>query len=119
MAVFREILRAKIHGAVITGKDLYYGGSIGIDKSLLIAGGIVPGEKVQVLNFSNGRRFETYVIEEENGAVVLYGPAARCGEIGDKICVISYALTDESDIGKIKPKVVLVGEDNRIIEGCS
>lgn len=117
MAVFREMLRAKIHGATITGKDLYYGGSIGIDKSLLDAGGIVPGEKVQVLNFSNGRRFETYVIEEGNGKVALYGPAARCGEIGDKICVIAYALVEEKDLNGVQPKVVTVGEKNRIIQG--
>jgi len=69
MAAYREMLRSKIHGAVLTKKDLNYGGSIGIDEDLLEASDIVPNEKVQVLNFNNGSRFETYVIKEKKGSI--------------------------------------------------
>jgi len=71
---------------------------------------MLPGEKVQVLNFNNGARFQTYVIEEkeDSGIIALYGPAARCAEIGDRICILSYALINEREIDKIKPKIILV-----------
>ena len=117
MPAFKEMLKAKIHGATITKKELYYSGSIGIDKALLLKSDIFPGEKVQVLNFNNGQRLETYVIEEKenSGVIALYGPAARCGEIGDKICVIAYALVSNDSTEKIEPKIVLVDENNSIL----
>lgn len=118
VAIYRQILKSKIHGASITSRKLYYSGSIGIDKALLLRSDIVPGERVQVLNFNNGQRFETYVIEEkeDSGVIALYGPAARLGEIGDKICIISYALVSDDEIGKMEEKILLVDNNNRIVE---
>jgi aspartate 1-decarboxylase len=114
--MLREMLRSKIHNAVVTGKELYYQGSIGIDKELLHKSGILANEKVQVLNFNNGERFDTYVIEEEqkSGAVILYGPAARKAEIGDKVCIISYCMEEDSRARLLKPKVILLDEKNKI-----
>lgn len=111
------MLKSKIHGAVITKKELHYNGSIGIDKILLLKSDMIPGEKVQVLNFNNGQRFETYIIEEKknSGVIALYGPAARCGEIGDKICIISYVLATDDEISKLDQKVVFVDKDNKNI----
>lgn len=117
MPILRQVLKSKIHGASITKKKLYYDGSIGIGKALLLESNILPGEKVQVLNFNNGQRLETYVIEEERGSgiIALYGPAARCGEIGDKLCIVSYVLVSEDEIGKVEKKVVFVDKDNEIL----
>jgi len=71
MTIFRQMLQAKIQGAVITKRILDYNGSIGIDQALLTASDILPGEKVQVLNLNNGKRIETYVIEEQaNSGIV-------------------------------------------------
>ncbi len=114
--VLRQILKAKIHKAVITEKNIGYQGSIGIDKNLLQKSDIFSGEKVQVLNFNNGQRFETYVIEEKenSGRIILYGPAARCGEIGDELCIISYVLVTEEEIGKIEQKIIVVDKNNKI-----
>lgn len=116
MAVFRHILKSKIHGATVTKRELNYSGSIGIDKVLLTEVDMVAGEKVQVLNFDNGARFETYIIEEKQNSrtISLYGPAARCGEVGDKLCIISYVSVTDEDIKKVKAKTVVVDEDNRI-----
>jgi len=117
MAIFRQMLKSKIQGAVITKKELYYNGSIGVDKALLVKSNIFPGEKVQVLNFENGQRFETYAIEEGNnsGAIALYGPAARLGEIGDKLCIISYIFAEEKEAKTIKPRIISVDDKNRVI----
>ncbi len=100
---------------MITKKDLKYAGSIGIDKKLMDEGDLLPGEKVQVLNFDNGSRFETYVIEEKEGSgiIALYGPAARLGEVGDRICVISYILIDTANAVKLREKIVIVNEENK------
>lgn len=116
--MFRKMCRAKINRAVINKKDLNYKGSIGIDKKLLEASGILPNEVVLVLNFNNGQRFETYVIEEEDnsGIVALYGPAAKLGELGDELIILSYLFAEEKEAKDIKLKVVNVDKENRVIE---
>lgn len=116
MPIFRHILKSKIHGATVTKTELNYNGSIGIDKTLLLEADMLAGEKVQVLNFDNGIRLETYIIEEKEKSrtISLYGPAARCGKIGDKLCIIFYVSVTDEDIGKIKAKTVLVDKNNRI-----
>jgi aspartate 1-decarboxylase len=109
--MIREVLRSKIHNATVTKKKLYYAGSIGIDKALLLKSDILANEKVQVVNFDNGARFETYVIEEKenSGTIALYGPAARQAEIGDKICIISYGLAEDDQARLSKPRIILLG----------
>ncbi|MBN2030223.1 aspartate 1-decarboxylase [bacterium] len=114
--MLRHILKSKIMNAVLTKKELHYSGSIGIDKVILKQSDMIAGEKVQVLNFNNGQRFETYIIEEEShsGTIALYGPAARLGEIGDKLCILSYAFIDDSETEQMKPKIVFVNKQNKI-----
>jgi len=114
--MLREIIKSKIHNATVTKKKLYYEGSIGIDKAFLLKSDILANEKVQVVNFNNGMRFETYVIEEKenSGIIALYGPAARQAEIGDKVCIISYALAENEEARLITPRVVVLNDKNKI-----
>ena len=114
--MLREILKSKIHNATVTKKELYYEGSIGIDKTLLLKSNILPNEKVQVVNFNNGARFETYVIEEKenSGTIALYGPAARQAEIGDTICIIAYGMIEDGRAELIKPQVIILDDKNRV-----
>ncbi|KPK97910.1 MAG: hypothetical protein AMJ95_06820 [Omnitrophica WOR_2 bacterium SM23_72] len=114
--MLRQVLKSKIHNATVTKKELYYEGSIGIDKALMFKSNILANEKVQVINFNNGARFETYVIEEgeNSGEIVLYGPAARQAEVGDKVCIIAYGVMDDSQAQVIKPQVILLNEKNKI-----
>jgi L-aspartate-alpha-decarboxylase len=111
-----EVLKSKITEARITGTQLHYKGSMGIDKTIMDAVDIVAGEKVQVLNYSNGERLETYTIAEKagSGKFVLYGPASRKGNIGDKLCVLSYQLVDCEDAEHIQPRIVVLNERNRL-----
>ena len=94
------VLKSKIHRARVTETKLNYEGSLGLDRELMEAADILPGERVQVVNLNNGARLETYVIEEEagSGTVCLKGPAARLGQVGDEIIVISYAFMSEEEI---------------------
>ncbi|CCC81768.1 aspartate 1-decarboxylase [Thermoproteus tenax] len=85
-----ELLKSKAHGLVVTGKDLHYEGSLTLGRDIMEATGLLPLERVEVYNVTNGARFTTYVIPGEDGQVVLNGAAARLGEVGDILIVASY-----------------------------
>jgi len=113
-----EMFKAKIHRLRVTEADLYYEGSITIDQELLDTAGILPYEKVQVVNVNNGNRLETYTIPGEQGArtVCLNGPAARLAEKGDEVIVISYAQLSPREAQQHHPRVVHVDESNEVTE---
>lgn len=111
-----QVLKSKIHRAVVTQTELDYVGSITIDKTLIDAVGIYENEKVQVVNINTGDRFETYVIEGKpgNGDICLNGAAARLAHPGDRVIIISYGIIDEKEIHNWQPKVVTIDENNEI-----
>jgi aspartate 1-decarboxylase len=117
IGVQRFMLRSKIHRATLTGTDLDYEGSITIDRDLIDAADMLPGEQVQVLNLNNGQRLVTYVIEAPagSGTVLLNGPAARLGTVGDLVIIISYCVASEDEARTIEPKVVRVDARNRLL----
>lgn len=112
------MMKSKIHRATVTQADLNYMGSITIDKSLIEAARLLPGEKVQIVNNNNGARLETYVIpgEADSGIICLNGAAARLVQPGDTIIIISYALCSAEEAKTLEPVVVHVDQDNRIIK---
>lgn len=114
--MLRALLRAKLHRLTVTERDIEYEGSLTIDKDLLAASQIVPGERVQVVNINNGARFETYVMEGKagSGEVCVNGAAARLAEVGDVVIVIAYGYLDEAAVPSFKPRIVLVDEKNRV-----
>jgi len=117
--MLRIMCRAKLHGAVVTETHLEYEGSISIDADLIEAAGFLASERVQVVNLSNGSRLETFVIEAPRGSgtIGLNGPAARLGEPGDRIHILSYALVDDAEAREgWKLTSVLVGPNNRVKE---
>lgn len=108
------MFKAKLHRLRVTEADLYYEGSITIDEELLDEAGILPYEKVQVVNVNNGARLETYTIPGEPGerTVCLNGPAARLAARGDEVIVISYAELTPDEAQRHHPRVVLVDANN-------
>lgn len=108
------MFRSKLHRLRVTQADLYYEGSITVDEELLEASGILPYEKVQVVNVNNGARFETYTIPGEPGSriVCLNGPAARRAAVDDEVIVIAYADMTPEEAEQHRPRVVLVDENN-------
>lgn len=114
--MFRTMLGGKIHRAAVTEADLNYVGSITVDLDLLDAAGILPNEKVAVVNNNNGERFETYTIagERGSGVVCLNGAAARLVQKGDIVIIMSYVMLSEPEIAAHEPKVVLVDAQNKI-----
>ncbi len=112
------MMHGKIHRATVTEANLNYVGSITIDEDLLNAAGILPGEKVQIVNNNNGARLETYTIpgKRGSGVICLNGAAARCALEGDIVIIIAYAQMDEKDAKALEPKVVLVDKRNHIVK---
>ncbi len=113
----RFMLKAKIHRATLTGTELDYEGSIAIDRDLIEAADLLPGEQVHVLNISNAQRLITYVIEAPagSGTIMLNGAAARLGSPGDKVIILSYVAVTDEEARQLKPKLVHVDEKNRIV----
>ena len=108
------MIKAKIHRATVTQADLNYVGSLTIDKNLMEMCDILPNEQVHVLNVTNGQRMVTYAIEGERGSGVmcLNGAAARHGQKGDIVIVITYAHYTDEEARQLQPLVVVVDENN-------
>ncbi|MBM2815151.1 MAG: aspartate 1-decarboxylase [Ignavibacteria bacterium] len=112
----RIMLKSKIHRAKVTEANLYYEGSITIDKNLLEAADILNYEKVSVLDINSGSRFDTYVITGEagSGTICINGAAARLVAIGDEVIILSYVNIEDSQAANHEPVVILVDENNNI-----
>ncbi|MBR7183924.1 MAG: aspartate 1-decarboxylase [Alistipes sp.] len=103
-----EVLKSKIHRVTVTEANVDYVGSITIDSELLEAANIIVGEKVQVVNVTNGERLETYAIAGKagSGVICLNGAAAHKASVGDVIIIISYASMDFEEAKNFKPWVI-------------
>lgn len=116
--MFRTMMKSKIHRATVTQADLHYVGSITIDADLLDAADLLPGERVDIVDVTNGARLTTYTIAGERGSGVLgiNGAAARLVSTGDLVIVIGYGLMDDAEARSFRPRVVHVDGRNRIVE---
>jgi aspartate 1-decarboxylase len=112
------MLYAKLHRVTVNQSDMSYVGSVTIDRTLLEAAGMLPGERVDVVDVTNGSRLTTYVIEGEadSGQICINGAAAHLVEPGDIAIIISYAQMDEVEARTFMPRVVFVDHDNRIVD---
>jgi aspartate 1-decarboxylase len=114
----RTLLKSKIHRATVTDANLHYQGSITIDPLLLEAADIVPFEKVEIYNVTNGERFATYAIEGRPGAgeIVINGAAAHKASTGDIVIIASYAVYQEETVRGHNPALVFVDDANHQME---
>ena len=111
-----EVLKSKIHR--VTEARLDYIGSITIDSALMDAAGIIPGERVYIVDNNNGTRLDTYAIAGEagSGVICLNGAAARCVQPGDIVIIMSYASMPLEEAKKFKPMVIFPDtETNRLL----
>jgi aspartate 1-decarboxylase len=117
--MLREMLKSKIHRATVTQADLHYVGSITVSADLMDSAGLLPGERVDVVDINNGNRLTTYVIEgpRHSGIIGINGAAARLVSPGDLVIIIGYAAVTDDEARTLRPKVVFVDADNRV-SGC-
>ncbi len=115
--MFRQMLRSKIHRATVTDACLDYEGSLTVDEELLDAAGMLPYEAIVISNLNNGERFTTYAMPGKRGSgqVILNGPTARKGAVGDQIIIFCYEYYAEDEIKRHIPKIIYVDEKNRMV----
>lgn len=114
----RTMLRGKIHRATVTGADLHYEGSATIDADLLAAADILPYERVDIWNVTNGERFSTYVIEGKpgSGVVCINGAAAHKARKGDLVIIAAFTDLGEAEARTWEPRCVFVDGRNRPVQ---
>ncbi|MEC1614681.1 aspartate 1-decarboxylase [Bacillus mojavensis] len=114
--MYRTMMSGKLHRATVTESNLNYVGSITIDEDLIDAVGMLPNEKVQIVNNNNGARLETYIIpgQRGSGVICLNGAAARLVQKGDKVIIISYKMMSDQEAAKHQPKVAVLNDQNKI-----
>ncbi|CAL9379345.1 Aspartate 1-decarboxylase [Streptomyces sp. enrichment culture] len=115
--MLRTMFKSKIHRATVTQADLHYVGSVTVDAELMEAADLLAGELVHIVDITNGSRLETYVIEGERGSGVIgiNGAAAHLVQPGDLVILISYAQVDDAEARSLRPRVVHVDADNRVV----
>ncbi|BCM93881.1 aspartate 1-decarboxylase [Abditibacteriota bacterium] len=116
--MLRTLVKAKIHRATVTQADLNYVGSLTIDLDLMEMCDILPNEQVHIVNVTNGHRMVTYAIEGERGSGVmcLNGAAARHGQKGDIIIVMTFGHFSNEEARSWQPQIVVVDGENRAVE---
>ncbi|QIW80418.1 aspartate 1-decarboxylase [Bacillus tequilensis] len=114
--MYRTMMSGKLHRATVTEANLNYVGSITIDEDLIDAVGMLPNEKVQIVNNNNGARLETYIIpgKRGSGVICLNGAAARLVQEGDKVIIISYKMMSDQEAASHEPKVAVLDDRNKI-----
>jgi len=111
------MLTSKIHRATVTQADLHYVGSVTVDQDLLDVADLLPGEKVAIVDITNGARLETYVIPGPRGSGVIgiNGAAARLVHVGDLVILLAYGVMDDAEARTRTPRVVFVDAENRVV----
>ena len=114
----RIMMKSRIHRATVTQADLDYVGSVTLDQDLMEAADLLEGEQVAIVDITNGARIETYVIPGERGSGVIgiNGAAAHLVHPRDLIIIISYAVVDDAEARSLKPAIVHVDDNNRIVK---
>ena len=114
--MWREMMKSKVHRATVTQADLDYVGSCTLDAGLMEAANLIPGEKVDIVDITNGQRLSTYLIEgpRGSGVVGINGAAAHLIHPGDLVILIAYGMLDDREAKVFEPSVVFVDEHNAI-----
>lgn len=113
-----NMLKSKIHRAIVTEANIHYVGSITIDADLMEAAGLFEYELVHVVDIDNGNRLETYAIAgpRGNGDICLNGAAARRVHVGDHVIIMAYCQIDQACIKEYKPRIVFVDKKNVVVD---
>ena len=115
--MYIHILKSKIHRVAVTEANLDYIGSITIDEDLMDAANIYSGERVQVVDNTNGARLETYVIpgKRGSGCICMNGAAAHLIHVGDTVIIMAYAMMTPEEVKTFKPAIVFP-VNNRLVD---
>ena len=116
--MMRTMMKSKIHRATVTQADLHYVGSVTLDVALMEAADLLEGEQVAIVDITNGARIETYVIPGPrwSGVIGINGAAAHLVQPNDLVIIMSYGIMEDAEARTLKPRVVHVDEQNRVVK---
>ena len=119
--MFLTMMKGKLHRAAVTQCDLHYEGSVSVDVDLLEAANILPHERVDIWNITNGARISTYAIEAPRGSktIGVNGAAARFFQVGDRVIIAAFAQMDDQAAKQHAPSVVKLNERNEVVSGIA
>ena len=114
--MFRELLKSKLHRAMITDADVDYEGSIEIPRDLMDSADLWPGEKVLVASITTGARLETYVLEGApgTGKILINGGAAHLIRAGERVTIMAFGYSESP----LVPSILLLNDRNEVIRGA-
>ena len=114
----RLLLKSMILKATVTQADIQYVGSITIDQDLIDHANLSEHENVHVIDRTNGRRLETYVIRGERGSgvICMNGAAAHKANIGDLVIIMSFCALTPEEAERHQPRIAKIGKENKIID---
>lgn len=115
--MLRQVLKSKIHRAIVTEADLNYQGSLTLGSALMDAADLLPYEFVHITNINNGTHWVTYALRDSNTdtTVCMNGTAARHFHPGDPVIILAYAHLDNNDLASHQPRLIYVDESNHIV----
>jgi aspartate 1-decarboxylase len=111
--MFREVLKSKLHRAMITDADVEYEGSIEIPSDLMAESDLWADEKVLVASITTGARLETYVLEGApgTGKILINGGAAHLIKAGERVTIMAFGISETPVI----PRILVLDEKNNVI----
>lgn len=114
----RTFLKSKIHRATVTQADLHYVGSITIDRDLMKQSDLLPYEKVDIYNVTNGNRLATYVIPGEagSGVIGINGAAAHLVNPDDIVIIASFVELSEQQWSDHSITTLVMDEKNKVVK---
>ena len=110
----RLVVKSKIHKAVVTREEPDAMDCLRLDDKLMELSNIVPGEKVLIVDNTNGARVETFAVTglPESGEIVACGAVAKHIHSGDEVSIMAFAWSDGSKGGF---KNILVDRHNNFV----
>ena len=114
----RSFLNSKIHKATVTDTNIDYEGSCLIDISILNSARILPYEKIEIYNITNGERLTTYAIAGPADSGQICANGACCHKINknDQVIICTYTELSENEIENHKPTIISLNKDNEIVD---
>ncbi|MEW6366049.1 MAG: aspartate 1-decarboxylase [Acidobacteriota bacterium] len=115
---YSTYLKAKIHRATVTYTNRDYEGSLTLDARLMEEAGLLPFERIEVYNCSNGERYSTYLMPGESGSGVVgvNGAAAWKARVNDIVIIAAYKILEDAELSDHEVRLLHVDAKNALVE---
>lgn len=107
----RAVLQAVIANAKVTHAGDSY--AVRIDPFILNAAGMLPFERVEVINAATRERVETWVEPAQEGSGEVH--VQNVARVGDTIAIVAFTFLHEGQTLAHQPMIVTLDDRNAVI----